>query len=697
MAVDLEAVRRLKQELEIEYQQRHRDQLLLRRFWHGKYWESIDQEAQNLQSLFRDLRQGNQDVGPTLKLVWNTAQEVCVKFQTFLAPLPMIRVPSDDPSSTRARHQAEVKEECLYGLWAENQVVTVSSNMGWFLPLMGDCFLGCIPDVDAQLVRMLLRSPEHAFPIPTYDRMGQPKAIIFAWKVKESVARREFPSYNPALALPELSEKGRRKDPDPDVEILEWSDENEFSRWVGDQRIAGVEHNFGRNLWRQVKFIDVPGEAWGHGAVEQSIGRVHLGNVLGSLIYDAAMANVFPPLVLEDPQKFSEEIPTGPGAVLAVNAGGKASYLTSPVGQLLQQMGLLQQLDQSVKQSTSMPDVSFGIAEQSIITGKAINELQGAGTGSLVEFVQGTGIGAAFSYWNETALYIIRRMFPDDTIYLQGVRPRSRFDLKPTEFAWKHKGREIQGSLRNDVVFNPLMGIAQKVVTNLQLKGAGLVSDEYARDQIGIGDSEEMEEQIAREAIDKGIVGMIIQALQADPTAAGAEKAEGQVAAYLTGAPGPAPEPHPLLQAGAPQGALPPGPAAPQASPTGAQPQPAPQPAGPAAAAQPQAQQAGGGTVTIDAATAAFQAVQGIVGRVFLVGEIVVRGQTNGDIEVALTDGADRKTLAAGLPDYQGRLVFHSVVNEPTERFVEVTPGTPPQQGGAAKTTPEALKGVFVS
>src|SRR4051794_15396465 len=143
MPVDLAAVRQLKQTLEMEFQQRHRDFLLLRRFWHGKYWESIDQEAQNLQSLFRDLRQGNQDVGPSLKLVFNTAQEVCVKFQTFLAPLPMIRVPSDDPSSTRARHQATVKEECLYGLWGENQVSTVSSNMGWYLPLMGDCFLGC--------------------------------------------------------------------------------------------------------------------------------------------------------------------------------------------------------------------------------------------------------------------------------------------------------------------------------------------------------------------------------------------------------------------------------------------------------------------------------------------------------------------------------------------------------------------------
>lgn len=680
MAVDLEAVRRLRQELEITYQQRHRDQLLLRRFWHGKYWETIGNEASNLQSLFRDLHESGGDVGPSLKLVFNTAQEVCVKFQTFLAPLPMIRVPSDDPSSTRARNQATVKEECLYGLWGENQVSTVSSNMGWFLPLMGDCFLGCVPDVEAQLVRMVLRSPEHAFPVPSYDLMGQPKAIIFAWKVRESVARREFPNYNASLAVPEMSDKSRRKDPDPEIEILEWTDENEFARWVGDQKVAGVEHKFGRNLWRQVKFIDVPGEAWGHGAVEQAIGRVHLGNVLGSLIYDAALANVFAPLVLEDPQKFSEEIPTGPGAVLAVNQGGKAYYLQQPVGGLMGQAQLQSQLDQSVKQSTSMPDVSFGMADQSIITGKAINELQGAGTGSLVEHVQGTGIGPAFAYWNETALYVLRRMFADDTIYLQGVRPRSRFDLKPTEFAWKHKGREIIGSLRNEVVFSPLMGVAQKVVTNLQLKGAGLVSDEYAREQIGIPNSEEMEEQIAREAIDKGIVAMIIQELQSQPTPEGAVEAEGKVAAYLSG--GAVPAPHPLLAPGGAPAALPPGP---PPGPGGGLPgggAPEPQPAAP------QAQPAGGGTITLTDAVAAFQAVQGVTGRVFLVGGIVVQQQTSGDIEVALTEGSDRQVLAAGLPDFRGRLVFHSVEAEPTEPHVEVTPGAPAQPG------PQELAGV---
>lgn len=86
--------------------------------------------------------------------------------------------------------------------------------------------------------------------------------------------------------------------------------------------------------------------------------------------------------------------------------------------------------------------------------------------------------------------------------------------------------------------------------------------------------------------------------------------------------------------------------------------------------------------VTLDDATAAFQAVSGIQGRVFLVGEIVSQGQSSGLIEVAVTNPADRQTLSDALPQYQ--LSFHVVRAEPTEPHVEVTPGSVPSRGGGA-------------
>lgn len=88
----------------------------------------------------------------------------------------------------------------------------------------------------------------------------------------------------------------------------------------------------------------------------------------------------------------------------------------------------------------------------------------------------------------------------------------------------------------------------------------------------------------------------------------------------------------------------------------------------------------GGSTVSLPQAVAAFQAIPGIKGRVFLVGEIVQAGQTAGEIEVAVTNPDDRQQIAATVP---WQVHFHVVPGEPTEPHVEVTPGAEPKPGGS--------------
>jgi hypothetical protein len=492
--------------------------------------------------------------------------------------------------------------------------------------------------------------------------------------------------------------RGRKGGNEKSVLVLEWSDRREFARWVDGVKVNGVEHDLGFNLFEQVPFIQVPDEPWNMGAVEQAVGLVEAGNALYSLVMQSMLENVFPRLVLEDPMKFSETIDTGPGAVIPVNQGGKAYYLNpSPVG-VAEGVNMIAQNEAAIKQDTSMPDVNFGNFNASIITGKAINELQGAGTGSVVEMVQGTGIGFSLARWNEKALTIYQRMFKNDRCYLQGVRPRANSDLVPQQFTLSFKGSQIVGSPRNEVIFSPYVGQHDKLIMGLQGLGAGLFSKAYVREQVGVPDSDDMEEQIVGEALDSAVIGGIVAHLQAEPTEEVATQTAAQVSAYYGGPAAPA---HPLLSMGV---GAPPGPqqgvparlrlahrdrqdrrklAAARSSRTS-------RPAARTGWGPQQSQ-----TVTLDSVVAAFQSIQGITGRVFLVGEIVQRGQTDGDIEVALTKD-DRQVIQQALPQFTGRLVFKSVPDEPQERFVEVTPGKPSRQGGAEKPSPEALKRVFV-
>ena len=99
-----------------------------------------------------------------------------------------------------------------------------------------------------------------------------------------------------------------------------------------------------------------------------------------------------------------------------------------------------------------------------------------------------------------------------------------------------------------------------------------------------------------------------------------------------------------------------------------------------ASVAQPVPGQAGNG-YTLDEVVQDFQSLEGLEGRVFLIGEIVSE-QFARDLEVAVTVGGDRQRIVQQLPEYRADTTFRVVPGEPRERFVEVTPGADPTPGG---------------
>jgi len=153
----------LKRELEPLYQARHEEHRKLRQFYHGRYWQETETQTRGVASIFKDTS-SRSDIGPDLKLVRNLIFDVCVKYQTYLSTLPMIRTFVDEPYSQRKRKQATLKERVLYATWTEAEMTRSLNQIAWFGPLMGDSFHGIWPDFDKNTVKSIVRSPEYRLP-----------------------------------------------------------------------------------------------------------------------------------------------------------------------------------------------------------------------------------------------------------------------------------------------------------------------------------------------------------------------------------------------------------------------------------------------------------------------------------------------------------------------------------------------------
>lgn len=677
----------------------------LRKLWQGKYWEIAESDANNVSSVFRDMVQEN-NVSPELRLVNNLLQQVCVKYQTFLSDVPMIRVFSDyepDGNTNKSRNDANTKERYLYGLWGQRptSMNKILNTAAWYLPLFGDCFMGIAPDFKTNTPKPFIRSPENAYPVPNYSD-GTLEKIVFRWDMTEEVARASFGD--------DIVDKGRTGDQrsrfavgrakdQGTFELLEYSDKMQFKRWVNGVEVNGIEHKFGFNLFDQIGFIMVPDSPWNHGAVEQLVGMVEMGNALLSLSFQAVLENVFPTMFLINPMKMPEELNLGPGGVVPLNEGGDVKWVSPPTQALQAQLQMLDTNEQSIKQGANMPDVSFGQSDASIITGRAVNELQGAGTGSVIEMVQGTSLGEALVSWNEKAIFMGQQMFKDDEAHLFGLVPDSGIDLNPKQFSLNIKGKELKGSVRNEIVFSPHSNAQQKVVQGLQMAGAGLVSKKWQRDQVGIPDNAAMEEEIISETITDAVLQGVVQAIIEGGQAGDAEgvaEAERQAIGLLQGRTQPetggTPQVGPPVPGGAPPvpGGAPPVPGGPPGLPP---PAGGPQPAGPADVGLPATNGAvppgeeglfpddGSGVIALQDAVAVFQQAE-VTGRVWLVGEIVQTGQTTGEIEIDVTEPADRQALVTAAPQFEGRMEFRVISTQPDEPAVEITPGADTEPTG---------------
>lgn len=668
----------------------------LRNFFNGHMWEDEQQMTRSLTSVFRDLRTSDSnDREPDIKMTLPFIESIVTKYIAYLCNPPQISMdtPPEGYAGLRKletrRALADQNEKFLYGLWAKNAIRRHFSRQGFYLPLMGSCFSGVHPDFKNKTIQYLIQSPENAYPLWNLQRT-ELLAVGFKFELPLDIAVRTFGESAVKLlddtrfSLRNLM-PGWKGDNVKTLTCIEWYDDHQKQILLQGQRVSGVEHNLGFCPWEETRFYDVPDEDFGKGVIEGNVPLFQKLNMLDSLELQAVIENVFARMVIINPSLAPEDIDNSPGGVIPVGQGGDVKWIGPPevTADLTKSMARSMEF---VERGTHIPPAAYGEGvASSITTGKAQHEAT-LPTGNMVEYVQGN-ISDTWESLNEKAIDMTETIFKNRKVVFFGRQFESAPGTllsaleKPARFEITLAGSDLKGWTSHQLTFQPLLNLHEKIVMGLQLGGGGLVSKRWQRDQIGIADNNAMAEEILQEQlVEINVAGMLAQAQQGaiDPLSV-----ENSFLAMEKGSYTPVPSiptaPAGLAAAGlqTPPGALPPGmpapgPAAPAMNPGDMGPDLG-LPEVPAGAPEPPEAT---GQFTLQQAVDDFSRIKKLKGEVWLVGEIVQRGATDGDIEVDVTEMLDKATIINGLPDkYHGYIKVHPTQGVPEEPNVQVGPG----------------------
>lgn len=685
----------------------------LRRFYDGMIWEDEAAMTRSLVSVFRDLRHGGTEADrePDVRVTLPLIEAVVSKFAALLTAVPQIEVLTPPIGYMGMRKEetcralADQNEKFFYGLWEQARVRRHFAKQAWYLPLMGCSFTGCHPDFDSKTIKFITRSPEFASPFwdSEFENM---EALMFRWEVPGDQA---IATYGPGVeSLLQQIAKQRKgilgfgsqpmeRQNRQILEVIEYWDKDSKTTLVAGHKVQQVKHDFGFVPWVMTPFYMVPDSPFGKGVIEGNVALFQKMNMLDSLELQAIIENVFASMVIIGPEGAPEDIERGPGAVIPVKIGGDVKYIAAPevTMDLTKSMARSQDM---MRQGTHLPGSSYGEGvASSITTGKAQHESL-MPTGNVVEYVQGN-ISDSWERLNEYALDMTQTMFKNRSVVYFG-RQYSNEGVwsRPIKFQQTIKGDDLKDWARQELTFQPMLNFHEKLVAGLQAAGGGLVSKRWQRDQLGISDNNAMQEEILGEMqTEQQLAALMGMAQQGQVTPDQVEQAflrmeKGGTAGLPIG-PSPA-----MMGPGA--GAMPP--SLPPMPPGGPLPTPSAGPTPPGGQTLPIAQNPGEGppgepagmptppesapqgAFTLSGAIGDFSHIKKLKGRVFLVGEIVQKGATDGPVEVSITDKIDKSTIVNGLPDeYHGKIRFHIALKEPTEQHVEVGPGkTSADQGG---------------
>ena len=645
--------------------------------------------------------------------VWNLMKPIVLTSTLQLARLPEIMVPAPIKGDPIAAAFADKQEKALYALWNLNNMGVKHSHMAFNLSCFGSSVTYVRPDEEAKRPVILVRRPELCYPQPKGEMNREFAYVSFRWEEDEASVYAEFPDMRGKVSP--RPGHGRR------LQVIEYIDDEDYVVIVEKQMAKHITHDFGFVPVTVTTALDT-GDVFGPADIDQLVSINIYLNALQTKLSDALEDNLYPTTFLIGGEQ--RPINTGPGAFNWLDEGTQVNRL-DPARIPPELWDQVLRVEDFMRTHAIWPEVVSGEMDASIVTGKAIQRLQGttAGLAALRQLYMATDLQKI----NEYMFRIMEKLWPSKKYSLHSMNyygplsPPGAQNPFTIEFLPKE---DIKKYYVNECMYSVFgLDVNASVVAGLQMEERGLVSKRYLRNQLpGLRDAEGMRLEIQEEKREEMDFEVELQQRLAQ-VQMGIEAQMQQAAAMQQGLAAPAgaaPGPEGAAPAGPPQG-LPPG-AAPPGGTTnvlppqlsllpGGQPQamgigeplageenfplpfeelkpygaavdkltpevPVGQPAAAETTIEPDA-------VTVEQITEELAQVDKLKGQVYIVGRMAEKGFTTGKIELGLTDPKDKQTIINALPQYYGRFSFMIVEEPPPDAIPVVMNQMPANQAVA--------------
>jgi len=419
--------------LERDGQERQRNLQIIERAYAGDYqerqrrghWKKIF-GGSDLSDLYYD-----DEKQTKLRIVVNLLKPMAEAKRGLIGKMPDVRVPVNgiDPATQML---ADANELRIRAMWRESKMKRMCGDMGFYLPIHGDCVGYVDLDFETKKVKLGVRSSRGFYAVPADSE---------CIKIAEAVFTATYSGLHAAALFGKPELEGYTN-----VKVYEYwnKDQHSYVTQAWEKGFLINNKNLFTPLVPLVVFpnIAIPGSLYGDSDIEQGIELVKEFNRRYSIETEAIVRTLFAPWIVKNPLQVPKEISLDPYSVIPVGEGGDVRP-AQPAQIPYQWMQGKNELRGLINTVTGTPSALTGEMDSQIVTAKAFNASLGPMNAQME--VRNQYIHDGIEMLNMLGLKAQCEIFGDEK------QKTFAMTADGSQYGLEYFGKEIEGYYENEV------------------------------------------------------------------------------------------------------------------------------------------------------------------------------------------------------------------------------------------------------